>query len=198
MAASGRSSGLTIGQLLSLTVGFLAASVLIFFFGLWVGRDLAEQRISQETEIIRIPVLSPTPGPTSTEGMRVDTPTAALRAPVATPTALVLPVAPTATPRAAPPTPTQRVTAATPAQAAGVEWTVQASATTDPVQAVVLARRLRARGYDAFTTQGPIAGVTWYRIQVGKFTDRAAASRVETKLRREEGLEAAYVTRLVR
>lgn len=200
MAASGRSSGLTIGQLLSLTVGFLAASVVIFFFGLWVGRDLAEQRRSEETEIIRIPVSSPTPAPTGTATLLAETPTAGFHLVVATPTPFALRFVPT--PTRAPVSPTVRAptrgATSTPARAAAAEWTVQASATTDPVQAVVLARRLRARGYDAYTVQGPIAGVTWYRTQVGKFADRAAASAVEARLRREEKLEAAFVTRLGR
>ena len=59
MANRRNASGLTIGQLITLTVGFLFASVIIFFFGLWVGRDLAEQRWTRERQVVRLPVASP-------------------------------------------------------------------------------------------------------------------------------------------
>jgi len=197
-----RSSGLRIGQLITLTLGFLLASVLIFVFGLWVGRDIAEQRLARETQVIRLAVTSPTP---------FETPVAPAVAglPVATPTlpAIHLAAAPTVAPKPTArlvPTPTHHSLAlvwptsgpaARPTPAAeGGNWTVQANATTDPVQAVVQARELRMKGYDAYTTQGPIGGVTWYRVRVGHFNDKASAKAAETKLRREEGLEAAYVT----
>ena len=38
------------------------------------------------------------------------------------------------------------------------------------------------------------AASTWYLVQVGHYRDRAAAKAMESKLRSEEGLEAASVT----
>jgi cell division protein FtsN len=193
-----RSSGLSIGQLITLTFGFLLASVLIFVFGLWVGRDIAEQRLARETHVIRLAVTSPTP-------LEVPVAPAIAELPAATPTlpAIHMAAAPPAAPKAPArlaPTPTRSpllalVAPARPTAAVGGgRWTVQANATTDPVQAAVQARELQMKGYDAYTTHGPIGGVTWYRVRVGHFGDKASAKAVEARLRREEGLEAAYVT----
>ncbi len=199
--ASRRSSGLSIGQLITLIFGFLLASVVIFVFGLWVGRDLAEQRLANERQVIRLPVVTPTRPPEVAEKQATGTPMAVAAA-AATPTvAHALPTA-TRTQLAAQPTATRPgrmvpwvATPTRPAAATtGSGWTVQVNATTDAVQAVVLARKLRAKGYDAYTVQGPIGGVNWYRVRVGRYADKESAKAAEARLRREEQLEAAYVT----
>lgn len=201
MAPKRSSAGLTIGQLLTLTVGFLAASVVIFFFGLWVGRDLATQKLGRDTEIIRIPVMSPTSEPTSAIQV-VATPTVRFaRVVPPTRTAIRFVATPSATATAASqataaPRKTEPAPAATLTGEPAVEiWRVQASATRDGVQAAVLKRSLRSKGYDAYITEATIAGVTWYRVQVGKYSDRASAKSIEARLRRDEGLEAAFATR---
>lgn len=73
-------------------------------------------------------------------------------------------------------------------------WTVQVNATTNPQQAQDLARSLRAKGYDAYTVQAPVRGQTWYRVRVGRFASRDKAGELESRLKRREGLENAYVT----
>ncbi|MFN8642222.1 MAG: SPOR domain-containing protein, partial [Candidatus Binatia bacterium] len=72
-------------------------------------------------------------------------------------------------------------------------WTVQAYATNDTMRAIMLARTLRGKGYDASTATRQIGGATWYTVRVGHFRDRAAAKAMEERRRREEGLEAASV-----
>jgi len=52
---------------------------------------------------------------------------------------------------------------------------------------------LSAKGYDASTATKQVSGATWYVVRVGRFRDRTAAKALETKLRSEEGLEAASV-----
>ncbi len=206
------SSGLTIGQVITLTFGFLLASVIIFVFGLWVGRDLAEQHLVRaNNEVIRVRVSPLRPAVTETVVAAATPPPAAALAatPTAHPTETAAVVTATAVRAVRAPTPasqgepfTTTPTSGVPARArtrqtASVRgWTVQASATNDQVQAVILARKLRSRGYDAYTVQGPIGGVTWFRVRVGRFRDRPSAEAVEGRLRREEGLEAAYVTTL--
>ena len=189
MANRRNAKGLTIGQLITLTIGFLFVSVIIFFFGLWVGRDLAEQREARDRQVVRVPVAPPEAldaTPTRASAVAVATTlmstTTAMASPTATPELMQTGITPT----------THGVPTHAPALAG--TWTIQASATNDPVTAVVLARRLRAKGYDAYTAQSPIGGVTWYRVRVGRFKDRASAKVVERRLRSEEGLEAAYVT----
>ncbi len=185
--AERRGAGLTFGQLITLTFGFLLASVVIFVFGVWVGRDLAEQRGRRGSEAARVPIGAP-PAPIA----------AAPAVPVAeVPPAAPVPAVPTATatrrpPAATPPpaTPTRRALSPTPA---GGNWTVQAYATNDTMRAIMLARTLRSKGYDATPVTKQIGSVTWYTVRVGRFRDRAAAKALENKLRAEEGLEAASV-----
>jgi septal ring-binding cell division protein DamX len=219
MANARKSSGLTIGQLLTLTFGFLVASVAIFLFGMLVGRDMADQRMAKQQQVTHLPApLPPTANPQAASPAPVNRVAAsgATETPFrialgATPTAgrptapaSKASATPTAVPKATPThlgpmvawgiTPTKAQTPASAASAASAGgFTVQVSATNDAVQAVMLARRLRAKGFDAYTTQGPIGGVTWYRVRVGRFADREAAKAMETRLRRDEQLEAAYV-----
>jgi cell division protein FtsN len=211
MANPRRSSGLTIGQLLTLTFGFLIASAAIFLFGMWVGRDMADQRMAKQQQVVHMPVGTPPVVTKVVAAAPTETPFRLAIAPTFTLAPRPSPAKPSPTPTGAPPretpthlgpmvpwgvTPTQHSvqTPAATGGATGGGWTVQVAATNDPVQAVVLARKLRAKGFDSYTTQGPIGGVTWYRVRVGRFADRESAKAMETRLRREEQLEAAYVS----
>lgn len=197
--AERRGTGLSFGQLITLTFGFLLASVVIFVFGLWVGRDLAEQQALHQREPVKMPLAAPptavpvaaglaaAPAPTFPP-VRAAVPTAAVVPPSAT---IRVPPTATWTPlRRATATRTRAVAAASPTPGTG-SWTVQAYATNDTVRAVMVARTLRAKGYDASTATKQIGGVTWYTVRVGRFRDRVTAKAMETKLREEEGLEAA-------
>jgi cell division septation protein DedD len=192
--AERRGTGLSFGQLITLTFGFLLASVVIFVFGLWVGRDLAEQRVARERDVPHMPVAPPEPAPPTVAR-------AVMTVPAATPAAYVtatatLRVAATATALAAVAQATATrpaLTAVSPTPVSG-GFTVQAYVTDDTVRAVMLARTLRSKGYDATTATKRIGGVTSFVVRVGRFRDKAAAKAVESKLRSEEGLEAASVT----
>jgi cell division septation protein DedD len=196
-----RSAGLSFGQLITLTFGFLLASLFIFVFGFWVGHDLADQRAMHQRQPLRVPLdAAPTPlalaaappPPAPAGGPAIAPPTA-----LPTHAALVF----TPTPFRAPATPTEEVERATPTRrpaaitptVAGGSWTVQAYATNDTVRAIMLSRTLRAKGYDASTGTKQVGNVTWYTVKVGRFRDRAAAKAMESKLRDAEGLEAASV-----
>jgi cell division septation protein DedD len=192
--------GLTIGQLLSLTFGFLIASVLIFVFGMWVGNDLAKQRLSEERQIVRLEVATRAATPTLPF---VSTPTPVFTPPFTAtaaigPSATSSPYAIITTPtRARPalpwaPTPTgaRRITPAPVSSG----WSVQIASTTDLGEALKVVQRLRANGYDAYTRRREIAGATWYRVRVGNFKTRGEAKHLEEQLRRELQLDAAYVT----
>jgi cell division septation protein DedD len=180
---------LTIGQVFTLSFGFILASVLIFALGWWVGYDAAQQRRERDRQPVRVPVVPP-PMP----------------APVATAAPSAAAVPPTATRKAALPTltstpaisistmpPTRGATrTASPAARAG-NWSVQVKVTTEALEAVMFARQLRQKGYDAYTVQAPIGNVTWYRVRVGRFADRATARATEQRLKEQEKIEAAYV-----
>ena len=64
------SAGLGFGQLFFLIFGFLVTSALIFFFGMWVGRDVAERRLAQEERVVRLPM--PAPPTAKAEGAEAD------------------------------------------------------------------------------------------------------------------------------
>lgn len=187
-----RTAGLSFGQLITLTFGFLLASVVIFVFGLWVGRDLAEQQAAKQRDVARVPVAPPGPEPTRVLALA---PPEATGAVVATATAIP---ASTATPvmvvRLGGATATRARTVAATPTAGATAWTVQAYATNDTVRAVMLARTLRSKGYDASTSTKQVGGVTWYLVRVGRYRDRNQAKSMEARLRSEEGLEAASVT----
>jgi cell division septation protein DedD len=217
MARRTRSAGLSLGQVLTLTLGFLVASLLIFVFGIWVGKDLVERRLAQEERIVRKPA-DRTAVEAPSEVNAPEAPKAAVPVAPAVPVNAVpsetpfmkLRATPTATPgkaaaTSAPGKPTlapAKPTAAPPAKAekrspqewADAGWTVQVYATTDPNQATALARRLLAKGYDAYTLQAPMRGQTWYRVRVGRFPNHERAQEMEQRLKNLEGLEAAYVT----
>lgn len=198
--AERRTPGLTFGQLITLTFGFLLASMVIFVFGMWVGRDLAEQQAAKQRDVARVPIAPPEPEPTKLAA--AVRPTVAVVA--ATRVPVVVAVVPTNTPVPSTATPVlivriaatataARVAAATPTQGAG-GYTVQAYATNDMMRAVMLSKTLQNKGYAATTATKQIGSMTWYLVRVGRYRDRASAKAIETKLRSEEGLEAASVT----
>ncbi len=207
-------AGFGIGQTILLLLGFLIASGLIFLFGVWVGRDMAERRLAQEERVVRgaLPV-APTPAGAEAEGgadkqfyeslkatayakleQTPGKPAAATPQPtVQAPVAAARP--PTPAPVAAAPTPAKRAKEL--ATTAGDEWadagwTVQVNATTSEGQAQELARRLKAKGYDAYTIQVPLRGQVWYRVRVGRFSRKDQAKAMEERLKRD-GMENAYV-----
>lgn len=191
------SSGLTIGQLFTLTFGFLLASVAIFVLGLWVGRDLAVRRQQSEEQLMRV-VVDPTP-PEPEEQVPA---LAAFTAPArATPTLPpLLPTArreePTERPRStATPRPTTSARHTPTAARAASEWTIQVTATNDQVQALVQARRLRSAGFEAYTVETRIGGATWYRVQAGRYS-RLEAAEADARKLRARGFEAAFVSEI--
>jgi cell division septation protein DedD len=190
-----RGAGLSFGQLITLTFGFLLASLFIFVFGFWVGHDLADQRALHQRQPLRVPVEAPPTAAAVAAAPLVPAP------PAPPPTEVPTRAAPPFTSTPVPPRPTHTagIVVTTPTRrpvqtptAAG-SWTVLAYATNDTVRAVMLARTLRAKGYDATTGEKKVGTATWYTVKVGRFRDRAAAKAMEAKLREVEGLEAATV-----
>jgi cell division septation protein DedD len=61
--------GLGYAQTFVIIFGFLITSGLIFLFGIWVGRDVAERRLVQEERVVSAPILPP---PTANEAAKHD------------------------------------------------------------------------------------------------------------------------------
>lgn len=220
--AAGRGGGMSAGQVVLVTFGFLIASFLVFIFGMWVGKDIAERRLAQEERVFHAPIVRPTdpaaavaqapaaavqppggvqpllPGGTPSPASAFQLPgegprnSPTLPHPTATPTLNFVVLTPAKTA-------VQR-TAPTPLQSPSAEewadagWTVQVTATTDAANAEAIAARLRSRGYDAYTIKAPNRGQLWYRVRVGRFATRAEAQQTESKLKTVESLSGAFVT----
>jgi cell division septation protein DedD len=71
---------------------------------------------------------------------------------------------------------------------------VQVAALRDRTEADALVRRLAAKGYSAFVVN-PVPGTPpVYKVQVGRFAERAEAVRVSSRLKAEEQF-SPWVTR---
>jgi cell division septation protein DedD len=93
-----------------------------------------------------------------------------------------------------PPAPVPAPAAAPAAAQAGAArsgvWAVQVVALTDRAAANAVVQRLSGKGYPAFLVN-PQAGapVQNYKVQVGRYADRAEAEQVKTRLKKEEQFE---------
>ena len=210
-----KADGMGIGQLFAVIFGFLITSALIFLFGMWVGRDVAERDLASEERVVRAPIrLQPTAIPEA-KPPEVDATfyeqlkekavqrmqqTAAAASPTA-----ARPVAVAATPTREPVRVVERTHAPTPEprpkrnevtkreEWADAGWTVQVNATTNSQQAADLVRKLKAKGYDAYIVESPMHGQPWYRVRVGRLSNREKAKELEAPLR-SDGQENAFVT----
>jgi cell division septation protein DedD len=102
------------------------------------------------------------------------------------------PPAPPAAPQTAPATRTPAAApSATPSQSARPgTWAVQVVALTDRAAATAVVQRLAGKGYPAFLVT-PQAGapVQNYKVQVGRYADRAEAEQIKNRLKKEEQFE---------
>jgi DedD protein len=127
--------------------------------------------------------------------------------PKAAPVAAPAPAAPApATPAAAPPAPAPSTPApATPAAAnrpspgiptepRGSGYAIQVAAFSGRGEAETIVKRLAGKGYSAYLVTPQAGQPPMFRVRVGKFTARADAERVATRLEREEQFKP-WITR---
>ena len=57
------------------------------------------------------------------------------------------------------------------------------NATTNPSKPPNWRVGCKAKGYDAYTVQAPMRGQTWYRVRVGRFSNRDKAKELEKRLK---------------
>ena len=73
-------------------------------------------------------------------------------------------------------------------------WTLQLSAYQDKAEADRFAADLRSKGYAPYVVEATVAGKgTWYRVRMGRFPSKEAASRYLADFQRETSI-AAFVT----
>ena len=112
--------------------------------------------------------------------------------------------APAVAPAAAVPTPvatTEKVPSAPPStdslptSARAGTWAIQVIATRDRAIAGSVLKKLAAKGYPAFLVN-PSANATpaWYKVQVGRYSDRSEAEKVSLRIKKEEQYQS-WITR---
>jgi cell division septation protein DedD len=197
-------------QLVFLFMATTVVSVVIFLCGVLVGRGVKGDTLSAAADPLAAastpppsPVVPNTPAPSATEapapatergltyperlgdGKRV--------AEVLKPVEASKPAA--EPPKPAPSAPPVAEPAATPPPAAAQAprsgtWAVQVVALSDRSAATAVVQRLTGKGYPAFLVT-PQAGapVQSYRVQVGRYSDRAEAEQMRIRLKKEEQFE---------
>jgi cell division septation protein DedD len=182
-------------QLVFLFMAATLVAVVVFLFGVWVGRGVEARRAAHPTlppaaatsaEPVAAPadVGAPARGETLTYPQRLqsDRPVDERLATPPPP-----PVAETA-PVAEPPPPP-----AAPATEAG--WVIQVAALRDREAALAVVKRLADKQYPVFLLEPePGAPAPAYRVRVGRFRERAEAERVARRLEREERFKP-FITR---
>jgi cell division septation protein DedD len=196
--------------ILLLAIATMVASGIVFLLGIYVGKGMVEQRLVQESRVVRLPV--PTPGGAgsgSAKGDEVDVtfwdklakgeapPPAAAPSPTAAETPVrVSPARPTPAPRPteqkaeAPPTPVP--TRQPPAVAEGGTFQIQVNAMADKARADELVHDLKGLGYAPFISPARVGDKTLYRVRVGNLPSGDAAKQALTRLR-EQGYPNAFL-----
>lgn len=73
------------------------------------------------------------------------------------------------------------------------KWTIQVAAFSSPEDAALRVKKFREKSFDAYVVEVHMdSGKVWYRLRVGKFTDRSAAAVVRERLI-AEGAREAYI-----
>ena len=200
-------------QLVFLFMATTVISVIIFICGVLVGRSVPGEGISaaeapattaSAPSDVPAPVEGATPPPSTTKAegtsysARLDASagTPEKLSPIAEPPPAPAPVAaeparltpePAATPAQEPPPARQSVQSPKPASAQPGTWAVQVVSLRDRGAANQIVQRLQGRNYPAFLV-APAAGTPTqlYKVQVGKYKDRAEAERIQARLKKEE------------
>jgi cell division septation protein DedD len=74
-------------------------------------------------------------------------------------------------------------------------WAVQVIATRDRNIATSIVKRLVAKDYPAFLVNPPAgSGPAYYKVHVGRFTDRGEAEQVSQRIKKEEQFQS-WITR---
>jgi cell division septation protein DedD len=74
-------------------------------------------------------------------------------------------------------------------------WVVQVIATRDRNMATSIVKRLAGKNYPAFLVNPPAgAGPAYYKVHVGRYSDRGEAEQVSTRIKKEEQFQA-WITR---
>ena len=199
-------------QLVFLFMAATVVSVVIFLWGVLVGRgvraergavaDVAPASIVSET-LPQQPAVAPAPTPAGSD------PTAAAPPPAVDDLSYFnrlektnapaeqlkpAPAAPPAAPVAKEPAPAPLTDAAPSTEPSGQGFAVQIAALNVRSEADAIAKRLSSKGYAAYVLSPANGTPTVYRVRVGKFTTRREAETIAARLQKEEQFKP-WVTR---
>jgi cell division protein FtsN len=211
----------TIGQLVLLGGAFTLASIVIFFLGIFVGKEIESRKmVKPEEPLIKVPVrpsagTAAGPGPQAKEELtfydtlkRSPSPQAAdnkreksARAEVKAnkpETKNDAAVGKVLDKKAAVAPEAKNANAAKEAaerKAGDKPWTVQVNAYPDERSAKLLVDRLKNKGYNAVVTEVQNNGKTWYRVRVGRYATREEADKALDVLKAKENFANAFAAR---
>jgi cell division septation protein DedD len=201
---------ISVTGILLLGIATLVASGIVFLLGIYVGKGMVEQRLAQESRVVRLPV--PTPGVAGGgKGDEVDvtfwdklekgeaTPPPA---PVPSPTVAEKPVRVSPAQTTAAPAPTEPKPEASPTPAptrpppptaaTSGGFQIQVNAMADKARAEELVQDLKGLGYAPFISPARIGDKTLYRVRVGSLPSADAAKQALARLR-EQGYPNAFL-----
>jgi len=197
------------GQMILLGGAFVMASTVIFFLGMFIGKSIEERKIAKHEEpLVRVPVK-----PESAVGQKRDDITfnqVESKAPIAAevqensppeipPQKIVKVEAPAPKPekraeKIATEGAPKKSEASTKADAVdqGKIWRAQVNAFPDERSAKLLVDRLKNKGYNAYVSEVPNRGRTWYRVSVGRYNSRDEAEKIVETLKTKENYPQAF------
>ncbi len=153
-------------QLVTVTVLFGIASVVVFFLGILIGQSIEEQKLLQrEEEVVKVPANS--------NAIKDD---------------VIITFPETLTQPKTPSDPKTKVVKTQP------PWTVQIAAHRSRATADSMVAELKKRGYRAYVTAGELNRKTFYRIRVGRYGTRRAAMADLQRLK-TDNYKNAMITR---
>ena len=179
-------------QLIFLFMAATVVSVVIFLCGVMVGRGVRSGRgetsasAELETPAQAAPApIAPAPAPASSAPAKAQAKPAATAPAPAPPKAAAekAAVAEKAAPKPEPPAPVDKDK---PAAVTSGGYAVQLTALRDRSEADAVVKRLAGKGYPAYVVN-PLPGKPpVYRVQVGRYQNRADADRIASRLQKEE------------
>lgn len=202
------------GQMVLLGGAFMLASVAIFFLGMFVGKSIEERKIAKREEpLVRIPVKPESSAVSGASAQKRDEVTfneSVAKAPAAAvvqeksqaetpPENIAKAEAPAPTTEkkpeklAAEVAPKKSETVANPdATDQGKIWRAQVNAFPDERSAKLLVDRLKNKGYNAYVSEAPNRGRTWYRVSIGRYNSREEAEKIVEVLKTKENHPKAF------
>jgi cell division septation protein DedD len=205
-------------QLVLLGGAFALASVIIFFFGIIVGRGIEERKMTRPEEpLIKIPVNPSARGSgkgaagqardeltfydTLVQSSNSESSATGEPKPTQSAREVKTKGRETLGPGAlrAAEKPSREVPNDTPAQNTATEsgqaWYVQVNAFPDEKSGQIFVDKLKNKGYKAYLTEGRNQGQLWYRVRVGEFSSREEAERIAEILKAKENFPKAFAAR---